>query len=949
MAIGTDGFGSIDMLSWEELTSMKIRELTQHGFPQAIVDIWEQEESEDLLPVQEEAIAQGLLDGQSMIIAAPTSSGKTFVGEIAAYKCAEQRKKVIYLAPHKAIVEEKYLDFTNKYQKYGIRVAASSADHHEFDDGIRRGEFDMAVFTYEKLGMLLVGSPDIASSCGLLIVDEVQMLSDPHRGGDLELLLTKLLTLSTRMQTLALSATVDSLDGFDRWLRAKPLVARQRPIELREGVYTPDGKFRFQEWNSKQVGEESFPQSLSTDVECMVDTLVCHLVNAGEQVLVFRKERALAANTARRLANLLDLALVEDALTSLRAMEATAAREQLTECLQKGTAFHNADLVTLERLLVEHHFRKGDIRVVCSTSTLAMGVNLPARTVIIADDKRWDRNEETGNWSEVPITVGEYRGMSGRAGRYRFRDEFGRSVLLASSQFRHDQYWRTYIKGCAGSIGSTLGERPIAQQVLDIVASRLGQNEDDVIMFMMKTYAGFRKWTSEKTREAIAQMIRDAILRCVDLDLMECTGSEKLAATALGKVCASCKISPETYVVLRKWLSNSLPVNWFTAIYIATHAAEMSRISFPMATNEWKSDVYLSELRRRHEDFEVPTKILASLGSKSQAQLGYDETKRLKMVLLAGEWIAGTEYTRLEKSFRIRAGQIRNACEHLAWIIDSASAAAPLLGRPRGDAVALGILADRLRFGLPAECLSIARLRVPGINRTELMNLLKHGYDSPDKILEADLSDFVGVISRTDAARLQERIQREIADTQRRQRREQVLRLQELGIDTSILNALYESTGTALEKVLCDVFVPPVCSLRFERIGRQREGEPDNLMYLTDGRVIAFSVTARENQKIAMKKAGEIIPGAARYRPCALVVIGRPDFHELAIKNAEDVVATGINYKLIPVSVLAEMYVRVFEGRLNEDLVVGILKDELGYLTSETLNRHEVREPKPNA
>jgi replicative superfamily II helicase len=102
---------------------VKTRELLNYGFPEEIIRIWEQAESENLLPVQEKAIAQGLLEGQSMIIVAPTSSGKTFLGEIAAYKCAREGRRVIYLAPHRAIVDEKYHDFKRKYQEYGIRVA----------------------------------------------------------------------------------------------------------------------------------------------------------------------------------------------------------------------------------------------------------------------------------------------------------------------------------------------------------------------------------------------------------------------------------------------------------------------------------------------------------------------------------------------------------------------------------------------------------------------------------------------------------------------------------------------------------------------------------------------------------------------------------------------------------------------------------------------------------
>lgn len=921
---------------------VKIKELSQYGFPKAIIEIWEQGESEYLLPVQEEAIAQGLLDRHSMIIVAPTSSGKTFVSEIAAYKCAQEQKKVIYLAPHKAIVGEKYLDFKQKYQQYGIRVAVSSGDHHEFDDDIRQNQFDLVIFTYEKLAMLLVVSPEIASTCGLLIVDEIQMLSDRHRGADLELLLAKFLTLSTKAQIVALSATIDRLNELDKWLRAKELSIRQRPIELREGVYTPDGRFRFREWNTRQSGVEILPQSPSDDVEVMLDTLVTHLVSSDEQVLIFRKDKPNTVKTAQRIANLVNLNPVTDAISGLQALENTTARDQLIGCLRRGVAFHNADLVSEERLLIEHHFREGQIRVICSTSTLAMGVNLPARTVIIADADKWERDQRTGRFNPVPLTVSEYRNMSGRAGRYRFRDEFGRSILLAKKQFQYDKYRVAYIGGTVEKITSSLGKRPVARQVLDIIVSGLGQDETEIIAFMMRTFAGFRTWTTKQTQEAISEMIRDSIQRCLDLELVRRTKANKLAPTDLGKVCASKKISLETYTLLRDWLSSSLPISEFAVLYFAAHAPELSRISFAMSTPEYHSNVYVQYIGENHEELGVPAEILSEIVPFNQGQLGYDETKRLKVTLLAGEWIGGRQYRKLEEVFRIKAGPIKNMCEHLAWIVDSAAMTAPLLGRTRLEADSLATLVERLRFGVPADILPIARLRVPGVNRTEMMRLLEHGYDSLDKILDADLASFQGVISRKVATRLQEYIRTSIKDNLARRERGQVLRLQKLGTDTAVLVALYEHTGTALEITLCDVFTPPFCSLFFERITKQRKGEPDNLLHLPSGRVIAFSVTARENQNVSMKKAGEIIPGAARYKPVARVVVGRPDFHKLAIENASEIVADGTNFKLIPIPLLAEMYVRVHEGRLGEDHVLRILKEEQGYLSYDTLKEYEV-------
>jgi len=917
---------------------MRIDELISFGFPQAILDIWKQSESDVLLPIQEIAIKEGILDGASMVISAPTSSGKTFLSEIAAYKRTQEQKKVIYLAPHKAIVWEKYADFSRKYKDHGILVVASSGDFYEFDQDIQLGRFDIAILTYEKFAMLLVQNSSIANNCGLLVVDEIQMMSDPNRGADLELLLTKFLLLSHDSQIIALSASIDKFDDLDKWLRAKGLQIIDRPIELREGIYLPDGNFQYRELNSKTQGQEKFPVSPNGEIDNMVDVLVSHLLSNDEQVLIFCRDKASTINAARRIAGWCQLSPASHAIDSLQALDTTTARDELIECLRRGVAFHNADLISDERLLIEENFRSGVIKVICSTSTLAMGVNLPAKTVIIAHADKWDRDERTGEFNTIPISVSEYRNMSGRSGRYRFADKFGRSILLAKDQFTYDKYRVSYVGGTVNTIHSTLGKQPIVRQVLDIVVSKLGQNDVEVINFMMGTFAGFRMWSTQEAKDVISLMIRESIQMCIDLGLIMRSGEGVLIASELGKVCAGKKISLDTFMVLRDWLQHDAPFNPFDALYHASHASELSKISFTMSTPEYRSDVYTQFLSENLEELNVPAELAEKLVT-NQIRLGYEETKRLKMILVAKAMIDGIVYRDIERNFQVRAGMVNNMCEHLSWILDTASSLAPLLGHESAYAKSLNMLSDELRYGVPSEILPIARLRVPSLNRSQLMQLLKNGYSTTDKILDTDLSEFQGVISRKMAISLQERIQQSIADSLDRRKREQQVRLQRLGVDAAILIALYEQTGVALEVTLRDLFSPPFCSLPFERITKQREGEPDNLLHLVDSGLIAFSVTARENQNVSMKKAGELIAGAARFKPIARVVVGRPDFHELAIKNADEIVGDGTNFKLLPVYVLAEMYVRVREGFLTEDDVIRILKEKTGYLNFSALDK----------
>ena len=211
---------------------MKIDKLLEKGIPQEIIKTWKDYGYNELLPVQVDAIKKGAFDGNSLLICAPTSSGKTFIGEMAAISYALRGKKTLYLVPFKSIAEEKFLEFSNKYAKpeIGIIVRISDQDHRETDEEIKIGNYDIAILTYEKLTALLVSNAAMLDVCNCVIVDEIHMIMDADRGGNLELLLTKIKALDTNTQIIGLSAVLENLNGFDEWLDAEVVYHRERPV-----------------------------------------------------------------------------------------------------------------------------------------------------------------------------------------------------------------------------------------------------------------------------------------------------------------------------------------------------------------------------------------------------------------------------------------------------------------------------------------------------------------------------------------------------------------------------------------------------------------------------------------------------------------------------------------------------------------------------------------------
>jgi helicase len=212
---------------------VRVSELIRFGAPPAIAKVWV-EQIDELTEIQAKAVEGGVFDGETnLLVVAPTSAGKTLVGEMAAASASYRtRRHGIFLVPYRALADEHYANFRDRYGDL-LNVVISTSDWTEFDDDIRAGNFGLAVLTYEKLMGLLIDHPQLLDRCSVLVVDEVQMLGDPSRGAGLEKLLTQVLLHDQSPQLVALSEMASD-DFFVTGRRAGALArARLRSPQAR--------------------------------------------------------------------------------------------------------------------------------------------------------------------------------------------------------------------------------------------------------------------------------------------------------------------------------------------------------------------------------------------------------------------------------------------------------------------------------------------------------------------------------------------------------------------------------------------------------------------------------------------------------------------------------------------------------------------------------------------
>jgi helicase len=185
----------------------------------------------------------GLFDGKNILVCTPTGSGKTLVAELAAlHSVYNHIGKAIYIVPLKALANEKYKEFKQRYPD--IKVALSIGDTDSVDSYL--ATYDIIITTSEKLDSLIRHSIPWLRNIKVVIIDEIHLINDESRGPTLEILITLLKHLLKNIQIIGLSATIGNPKELAEWLDAVLVLDNWRPVKLKKGVYF-EGKVEFEQ------------------------------------------------------------------------------------------------------------------------------------------------------------------------------------------------------------------------------------------------------------------------------------------------------------------------------------------------------------------------------------------------------------------------------------------------------------------------------------------------------------------------------------------------------------------------------------------------------------------------------------------------------------------------------------------------------------------------------
>jgi ATP-dependent RNA helicase HelY len=403
-------------------------------------------------PFQREAI-RALLSGDSVMVAAPTGTGKTVVAEFGVWDAFKRTGRVIYTTPIKALSNQKYRDLR---AVYGDEVGLLTGDVSENRDA------RVVVMTTEVLRNMLLQTPWDMDDVDTVIFDEIHYLADPERGTTWE---ESIILCPDHVQLICLSATINNADEVAAWIsrthrpirlithteRAVPLalhyfndgelslVVDHTGKLVRDYPHT-GGELRRQAARggfARRRAERSTPEMDEPQPREIVDTLAARDLLPAIYFLFSRNDcQAFAERLAVMRPNLItprQLDLIEQTiqavLSGMRDEDRELGQVQTISALaRKGIGFHHAGLLPILKQLVEVLFARGLMEVVFATDTLALGINMPARTVVVGRMSKWDGRRRR------LLIPNEFQQMAGRAGR-RGMDPLGHVVVPYSPWF----------------------------------------------------------------------------------------------------------------------------------------------------------------------------------------------------------------------------------------------------------------------------------------------------------------------------------------------------------------------------------------------------------------------------------------------------------------------------------------------------------------------------------
>ncbi len=602
--------------------------------------------------------------GESLLLATPTSSGKTVVAYFGILRAWKKGLRSLYVVPLRALAEEKFEEL-KFFEELGLKIGISTGDYDRPSNYLK--SYDVIISTSEKVDSLLRNNPSVFDNLGFIVFDEIHNILDESRGSTLEIVISKIRHLVEGAQFIAMSATVKNVKDIAFWLNSREVTSDFRPVPLRKFVITPDSI----------VDEDGM---LVSDVKSFEDFVTDSLDDSG-QTLIFVRSRKSAESTAEKMSRYVEGRISQrerGEMGEIKNESESPGYEKLIPVLKRGVGYHHAGMLSEQRRLVERLFRERKIKVIVATTTLAAGLNLPARTVVIKDVYRYD------GFGSSLIPNLEVQQMLGRAGRVKY-DRIGNGYIY-SSKIRLQEVFSTYVNGELESISSRINEGKIRMHVLGLISSGMSKDFTSLTKFFSTTLAHHEGLQLDEWITNSLEFLREN-------DMIRGEGSFK--PTPFGRKVSELYIDPLTGVILRNTVS----------------LENVDDILLGISSTPDMPSLYVSE----SESFPyIPPSHLPFR----------PEPEQMKVALILGDWIDELPEDAIVEKYHIWPADLRNRVEIANWLSHSLYEISRTLNLGRTE---LRVLNYRISNGIQQDLIPLVFL--PNVGRVRARRLKMSGFD----------------------------------------------------------------------------------------------------------------------------------------------------------------------------------------------------------------------------
>ena len=925
-----------------------------HGLSEFVLDSAElmprTDEGPLLTDIQYEALEAGVGAGASVLVSAPTSTGKTLIGWWAISSALSAGRRCVYLVSHRALAKQKFEEAQRLFLR-GVLEGDRSSIVCATGDGVedasgRKTNAPMSAYilvaTYEKfLGCLSVGGPPRDLTDVTFVCDEVQLVGDPNRGQNVELLLT-LMRRAKWQQLVCLSAVLSEGDAtsLSDWLdvqlvrnpsREKSLIIECRaPTEVHSVSAGPG-----------RIGDmQTEPERRTLQTNAIVD----ELLRSGTRspVIVFCMK-------------------VDDTYTLCRERTATLPPSEqvrppagteldvtLEAALSRRAAFHNAEISEEERVFIEERISAGAVDVVYATSTLAAGVNFPLGSAVFGSWTRWNFDKKAAE----PIGRAEFQNMAGRVGRMGQTAAEGLVILTADGGASAASARRLMDLSGQDDLGEGIKPDDFATLTLQIFSGRLCESRDEAFDLIGSTLSASRE--VERNRQGISHW-RQALDRQIDrLIQTNCLVEygQRIHVTPFGTAVSRSGLKPETALYFIGGLAgHSLSLKEMLAdydddaLFILSHAA--------LTCPEFNST---GGRATRHIGWRVGRNNLVAnsyarrLARSLWAQPWEADPSAANGALLIADWASGRSRREVEALVAgVRLGTVEGMARDVAWILSGvaeiiyeltsptlADESKPAELRGDGDDVkavrqllrAVRRFAGRVASGLPSDVLWMLQLELAGprrrLSRSQILGLRYQRLIKPHEVMDGSeefdrrrrlalaATDNPAIANLTrDAARRWKSDEREHFKRIHTKRAERVAATEEV-------RALYQNRGTDLETAFEAALA--LVSIAFERLDTPgRRGYPDYLLSVEDFPPVVVEIKSRQSDSdlVTLNGATEVLAASevAGFREAPCITLCSPGFDPSVPGSIEKC----SRLTVLEVSSIVEAVLRLREGSLTRE------------------------------